>query len=141
LRIDMRYYPDPIEALSESDKAAQRWVPMVAGPITDMRFTFGSEGAQLTVCGEDDLRILKQKNPKKVDYWAVNEHDVITDVLRRVCLPTFTPPQVSVCKEPKPNCPGFPLPLSPPAKPWPKFILSPARGLAERHEAGQSFLE
>src|SRR3954471_2952352 len=51
LRIDMRYFPDPIQGLSDSDKAAQRWVPMIAGPITDMKFTFDSgEGARLTVC-------------------------------------------------------------------------------------------
>ena len=142
LRIDMRYFPDPIQGLSETDKAAQRWVPMIAGPITDMKFTFASgEGARLTVCGEDDLRLLKQKNKKKVDYWGVNEHDVITDVLRRVCLPAFTPPQVSVCVEPSGSCTGFPLPLSEPGKPWPNFVTGPARALAERHEEGQSFLE
>src|SRR5437016_4801666 len=28
LRIDMRYFPDPIEGLSETDQAVQRWVPM-----------------------------------------------------------------------------------------------------------------
>src|SRR6267142_3220967 len=28
LRIDMRYFPDPIQGLSDTDKAAQRWVPM-----------------------------------------------------------------------------------------------------------------
>jgi hypothetical protein len=40
IRIDMRYFPDPETTLSTTDQQAQRWVPMVSGPISDMRFTF-----------------------------------------------------------------------------------------------------
>ena len=121
LRIDMRYWPDPVEGLSETDEMAQNWVPMIAGPITDMKFTFSSEeGAQLTVCGEDDLCALKDKNPKKVDYWDRTEEDIVRDVLRRA---------------------DFPLPLATPRVPWPTFVSDSAKGLAEAHEEGQSSLE
>src|SRR4051812_41702694 len=99
LRIDMRYFPDPEPQLSTTDQQAQKWVPMVSGPISDMRFTFSDrDGARLEVCGEDDLCILKNKNPHKVDYWARPEKEIVDDVLRRA---------------------KFPLPLAPPNIPWP----------------------
>ena len=121
LRIDMRYFPDPEATLSTSDQQAQNWVPMVSGPISDMRFTFSDrDGARLEVCGEDDLCILKNKNPEKVDYWARPEKEIIEDVLRRA---------------------KFPLPLADPVIPWPKFTESEGRALAEAHFEGQSYLE
>jgi hypothetical protein len=121
IRIDMRYFPDPDDALSTTDKQAQKWVPMVSGPISDMRFFFSDrDGARLEVCGEDDLCILKNKNPRKVDYWARPEKEIIDDVLRRA---------------------NFPLPLAPPAIPWPKFTESTAKAVAEAHFEGQSYLE
>jgi hypothetical protein len=121
LRIDMRYFPDPETTLSTTDQQAQRFVPMVSGPISDMRFTFSDrDGARLEVCGEDDLCILKNKNPKKVDYWARPEKEIVEDVLRRA---------------------NFPLPLSPPAIPWPTFTESSGKALAEAHFEGQSYLE
>ena len=52
----------------------------ISGPITDMQFTFSErEGARLKVCGEDDLCILKNKNPEKVDYWARPEREIVED--------------------------------------------------------------
>jgi hypothetical protein len=121
LRIDMRYFPDPDTTLSTTDRQAQRWVPMVSGPISDMRFTFSdSEGARLEVCGEDDLCMLKSRNPKKVDYWARPEKEIVDDVLQRA---------------------KFPLPLAAPAIPWPTFTESSGKALAEAHFEGQSYLE
>jgi hypothetical protein len=121
LRIDMRYFPDPDPALSTTDQQAQRWVPMVSGPISDMRFIFSDrDGARLEVCGEDDLCMLKNKNPKKVDYWARPEKEIIDDVLKRA---------------------AYPLPLAAPCKPWPSFTESEGRALAEAHFEGQSYLE
>lgn len=121
LRIDMRYFPDPDPGLSTTDQQAQRFVPMVSGPISDMRFTFSDkEGARLEVCGEDDLCRLKNKNPKKADYWARPEKEIIDDVLRRA---------------------EFPLPLAKPCKPWPKFTESSGKALAEAHFEGQSSLD
>jgi hypothetical protein len=121
LRIDMRYFPDPDSTLSTTDQQAQKWVPMVTGPISDMRFTFSDkDGARLEVCGEDDLCILKNKNPKKVDYWARPEKEIVDDVLRRA---------------------NFPLPLAAPAIPWPKFTESTGKALAEAHFEGQSYLD
>lgn len=121
LRIDMRYWPDPDSSLSETDAAAQRWVPMIAGPISDMRFSFSNtEGATLTVCGEDDLCPLKDKNPKKTDYWARPEKEIVEDTLKRR---------------------GYPLPVAKPLRPWPKFTESTAKALAEAHFEGQSYLD
>jgi hypothetical protein len=121
LRIDMRYFPDPETTLSTSDQQAQRWVPMVSGPISDMQFTFSEGGgARLKVCGEDDLCILKNKNPEKVDYWGVCEKQIVDDVLRRA---------------------KFPLPLAQPAIPWPTFTESESKALAEAHFEGQSYLD
>jgi hypothetical protein len=121
IRIDMRYFPDPESTLSTTDQQAQKFVPMVSGPISDMRFTFSDrDGARLEVCGEDDLCLLKNKNPNKVDYWACPEKDIIADVLKRA---------------------KFPLPLAKPAIPWPTFTESSGKALAEAHFEGQSFLE
>jgi hypothetical protein len=86
-----------------------------------MRFTFSDkDGARLEVCGEDDLCMLKNKNPKKADYWARPEKEIVDDVLTRA---------------------KFPLPLAKPCKPWPKFTESTAKALAEAHFEGQSYLE
>jgi hypothetical protein len=121
LRIDMRYFPDPDPGLSVTDRQAQLFVPMISGPISDMRFTFSDkDGARLEVCGEDDLCILKNKNPKKADYWARPEKEIVEDVLKRA---------------------NFPLPLAKPCMPWPKFTESTGKALAEAHFEGQSFLE
>lgn len=121
IRIDMRYFPDPEPSLSTTDQQAQKWVPMISGLISDMRFTFSDqEGARLEVCGEDDLCMLKNKNPEKVDYWGRNEKEIVEDVLRRA---------------------QFPLPLAKPAIPWPKFTEKEAKALAEAHFEGQSFLD
>lgn len=124
LRIDMRYWPDPDQALevaAPDDARAQRWVPMIAGPISDMRFTFSeTEGARLTVCGEDDLCCLKNKNPGKIDYWARPETEIVDDTIKRS---------------------GCPLALAPPARPWPTFTESTAKALAEAHFEGQSYLD
>ena len=121
LRIDMRYFPDEDPQLSDSDRQAQRFVPMISGPISDMRFSFSDrDGARLEVSGEDDLCSLKNKNPKKADYWARPEKEIVIDVLRRA---------------------NFPLPLSAPCKPWPPFTESAGKALAEAHFEGQSFLD
>lgn len=121
LRIDMRYFPDAEKTLSTTDQQAQGWVPMVSGPISDIRFTFSDrDGARLEVCGEDDLCLLKNKNPRKCDYWARPEKEIIEDVLRRA---------------------NFPFPLAKKAIPWPQFTESTSKALAEAHFEGQSYLE
>ncbi len=121
VRIDMRYFPDPAEGVDETAALSHNWVPMIAGPITDMRFTFSTEeGAKLEVCGEDDLCHLKVRPPTRTDYWGEPEEDIVRDVLRRA---------------------GFPLDLAPPRVPWPSFISDSAKGLAEAHEEGQTYLE
>ena len=81
LRIDMRYWPDPATESVEPLRAAHRWVPMIAGPITDMRFSFPSgEGAKLTLIGEDDLYPLRNKMTEDRTLER-NEKEIIEDVL------------------------------------------------------------
>ncbi len=119
VRIDMRYFGDPQPGFSDAETKAHTWVPMISGPITDMRFSFSAgEGARLTVCGEDDLCCLKKKNPRKVDYWARPEREIIEDVVRR-----------SEC--------NYSLVIGT----LPDFTLSEARALAEAHFEGQSYLD
>ena len=81
LRIDMRYWPDSASDSVEPVRAAHRWVPMIAGPITDMRFSFPSgEGAQLTLVGEDDLYPLRNKITEDRTLER-SEKEIIEDVL------------------------------------------------------------
>jgi hypothetical protein len=121
LRIDMRYFPEDDGSLSEVDKSAAAWVPMISGPIADMEWTFdNTAGAMLTLRGEDDLSMLRKKNPTKQDYWARPEKEIVQDVLKRA---------------------GFPLPIADPVIAWPKFTESTAKALAEAHFEGQTYLE
>ena len=56
LRIEMRYHTEQQTSGTESVAPEHGWVSMIAGPITDMRFSFLSDqGARLTLIGEDDL--------------------------------------------------------------------------------------
>ena len=60
LRIEMGY---------RSGRTAERgFVPMIAGPITDIKFSFADAGAQLTISGEDDLSSLKDKQKNRVEF-------------------------------------------------------------------------
>src|SRR5438093_11937017 len=78
LRIDMRYFPKargtPGAGKTEEDDtstgAADPYgcVPMVSGPITDMRFDFSASGAQVTVSGEDDLSRLKDRHEGRKEF-------------------------------------------------------------------------
>ncbi len=121
LRIDLRYWPDPADELTEPVQAVHRWVPLVSGPITDMKYTFSSgEGARLQLIGEDDLYPLKNKSREKVTYKKKTEKHIIEDVLERA---------------------QYPLSLSQPEVPWPDFFTNGSKGLSETLQEGQSFLE
>lgn len=116
LRIDMRYWP-PDTGLSIERKADDSgWVPMISGPITDMKFTFSAgEGARLTVAGEEDMTPLKAMNKRKVHYAGKSEEDIVRDVLERA---------------------GYPLELAPPARPWPAFAPLRDRATGGRRPSG-----
>jgi hypothetical protein len=119
LRIDMRYWPDPVSELADPAGATKGWVPMIAGPITDMKFTFASgEGARLTVVGEDDLRPLRNKLKKKAQFKSKNELDIVSTVFKDQ---------------------GYPLPIAPSKVARPGFLTG--RGVSEAIEAKQSPLE
>ena len=98
LRIDMRYWPDAAPEVSQTVQAAHGWVPMIAGPITDMKFAFSAkEGARLTIIGEDDLFPLKNRIDEKVTYRRKTEKFIIEDILRRASYPlTLQDPQIEL---------------------------------------------
>jgi hypothetical protein len=88
LRIDMRYWPDPVSGLDAAAKSAQNWVPMIAGPITDMRFSFATGGgAQIIVSGQDDLSILQDKNEGRFEMSRLAEVSIVRRVLGRAHYP------------------------------------------------------
>ena len=123
LRVDMRYFPDPVQDLAETDRAAQRWVPMIAGPITDMQFTFSNEeGARLKLIGEDDLRILKQKPPHSIPHRGENERQMLDRTLTQA---------------------DFPLPIATelPANSPPAFFTAPTATLARAHQDSQTYYD
>jgi hypothetical protein len=123
LRIDMRYMPEPVDDSAEREKKNQDpWVPMVSGPITDMRFSFGaSEGARLEISGEDDLSMLQDKlcTDQRLD--GRSEVTIVTDVLRSA---------------------GYPLKrIAAPLVPYPPFVTDKGQGLRESRQQGQSVLD
>jgi hypothetical protein len=119
LRLDLRYWPS-----GRTEKEGGGWIPMIAGPITDMKFTFSpQEGARLVVSGEDDLKVLQAKNPKKVRYSGKSEEGIIRDVLQRA--------NTSI---------GTSLALKS-TEGWPGFATNDSQALAEAHLEGQSYLE
>lgn len=123
LRIDLRYWPDRQVDVLNPDAATDGWVPMIAGPITELQFAFGSEGSRLSVTGEDDLRPLKDHVEKRLTYKS-NEAKIIEATLTARGYPL------------KPKIAG-PLPrrLS--------FLTdeSSQNRINEAHEKGQSYLE
>ena len=85
LRVDMRYWPDPAAdaELSKPATQAHGWVPMVCGPVTDMRFDFTTEsGARVTVSGEDDLSQLKDRLPTRKEFQKASEMQIARQVLK-----------------------------------------------------------
>ena len=122
LRIDMRYWPDPAEGADATTATTQNWVPMVSGPITDMRFSFATDqGAQLTVSGEDDLSILKDKLDKRIEMDRRAEVNIVKQALQRANYPLRDIATALVKYEP--------------------FVTDDNQGLQEALQAGQSYLE
>jgi hypothetical protein len=124
LRVDMRYWPDVTAGAQLSTPAgqAQSWVPMVCGPVTDMRFEFSSgSGAQLTVSGEDDLSQLKDHYPTRKEFPKAPERQIVREVLR---LARYPLPDIAV-----------------PQKAWPPFADDGGDGIVESIDGGQSYLE
>jgi hypothetical protein len=121
LRIDMRYWPDPPPDADPVAASSQCFVPMISGPISDIRFFFTEkEGNYVEVCGEDDLCPLKNKNPDKKDYWGVPEQDILADTVKRA---------------------KYPLPIQFGPTGLPKFTEQAAKALAEAHFEGTSYLD
>lgn len=80
LRIEMRYLPDSDADIHRADETSV-WVPMIAGPITEIQFSFGGEGSRVSITGEDDLRGLKDHSDKRIVY-KDNEYSIIARTLR-----------------------------------------------------------
>ena len=122
LRVDFRYWPDAPEDADRKTAASQAWVPMVSGPITDMRFTFvENEGARLVVTGEDDLQPLKEKSERRVPFNRLGELSMVKKALGQT---------------------GFAGGrIASPLVDYPSFAESDDQGLNDALQAGQSYLE
>lgn len=117
LRIDLRY----AEGAGSGNNDDRGWVPMIAGPITDVRFSFASgQGSEITVSGEDDLSALKDKNRGRFSLGRASELDHVRGVLRRA---------------------EFPLAIAPPASDYPAFITRGEHGTQDALHDGQGYLE
>jgi hypothetical protein len=122
LRIDMRYWPDPVTGADAATPTAQNWVPMIEGPITDMRFDFATDqGAQVTVAGEDDLNLLKDKQEKRMEMGPLAELDLVKKVLGKANFPWKMASTTPVGYE--------------------AFVTDNEQGLQEALQAGQSYLD
>jgi hypothetical protein len=89
LRIDMRYMPEPgADPEHRTATNAGGWVPMVSGPFTDMKFTFGaSDGARVEISGEDDLSMLQDKSGVRRKYEGRGEVKMVEAALARAEYP------------------------------------------------------
>lgn len=122
VRIDMRYWPNPPDDADALVRAAGAWVPMVSGPITDMRFGFSSgEGGRVTVSGEDDLSRLKDKTEGKTEFSKVSERTLVERVLSQAHYPLDR--------------------IADGGLPWPDFAEDDDHGLEETLQGGQSYLD
>ena len=90
LRLDLRYWPDRAGSGTESGAASgddpvahglNQWVPMVSGPISDMRFEFGSSGATVTITGEDDLSPLRDGHRGRLQLQPGTDQAQIDEVI------------------------------------------------------------
>ncbi len=124
LRVDMRYWPDPAAnaELSKPATQAHGWVPMVCGPVTDMRFDFTTEsGARVTVSGEDDLSQLKDLQCERKEFQKAPEMEIARQVLKLAKYPLTTIADSQV--------------------PLPPFVEDDAQGIVESIQEGQSCLD
>lgn len=122
LRVDFRYWPDRAASAAPVTADPQRWVPMVAGPITDMRFTFAAgQGAQVVISGEDDLNTLKDRSERRIELDRLSETSMVRRVLQRASYPITSPAEPTVAH--------------------PSFATDDGNGLNDAVQKGQSYLE
>jgi len=121
LRIDMRYFPPDQDPTTAQRSAQTNWVPMIAGPIADMSFTFSDqEGLRLTVSGQDDLSRLQDRQPQVISFPRKAEMSLVTDAIRRA---------------------GLTDAIAPPAVDPPPFVNDDGNGLLEQVQDGQTLYE
>ncbi len=113
LRIEMGY--------RHGQDAQVIWVPMIAGPITDMKFVFADKGAQLTVSGEDDLSALKDKQDKRIEFSKQSERRIVESVLNNAKFPLNS----------------IAVPIVAPEK----FFADENEGISESMQKGQTYLD
>jgi hypothetical protein len=123
LRIDMRYMPEPVAAESiRRENSKNAWVPMISGPVTDMRFTFGAaEGARVEISGEDDLSALKDKVERRIIMDRLGEVNIVRQALSRASYPISN--------------------IAEPLVSYPSFATNDNQGLREAIQRGQSYLD
>jgi hypothetical protein len=124
LRIDMQDFRDASTERKLRNTAASfedLWVPMVAGPVTDMKFEFSSgSGARLTVSGEDDLSELKDHLGTRKPLGPAPEMQLVQTVL---------------------GLAGYPLQPVAPQVQLPGFATSGTPGVTETLGDSQSYLD
>ena len=121
LRVDLRYWPDAPDDADPKLRASQDWVPMVCGPITDMRFTFAAEGARIIVSGEDDLQPLKDKARRRMPMSQLGEVAMVRRVLSEARYPITE--------------------IADPRVAYPSFADDSSNGLNAVLQKGQSFYD
>ena len=120
LRIEMRYWPNASARTDDPQGETKGWVPMISGPITDMKFSFSAgEGARITVTGEDDLHALTNKVKKKVQFKERGELAIVRALFETA---------------------KYPLEIAAPLVKPPAFLNSGA-GISEAVEAKQSYFD
>jgi hypothetical protein len=112
LRIDLRYWPE--------QGTDGHWVPMIAGPITDMRFNLGPGAATVVVSGQDDLSALTDRREGRHEFPAQGEQRHVASALELIEFPLRSPAE--------------------PLVQWPPFATR-AEGPREAIDDGQSPLE
>lgn len=117
LRIDLRYWPEQAAA---ADGAPAEWIPMIAGPVTDMRFALAAGAATVVVSGEDDLSQLKDRRLSRHEFGPMPERELATSVLSLAAYPLTS--------------------LAAPLVEWPSWATT-GEGPAEAINDGQSHLE
>lgn len=120
LRVDMRYMLEPVDDQAPEARTEDvGWVPMVCGPVIDMRFTFGaSEGARLEISGEDDLSVLQDKSRSRKAIEGRGELNIVRTALQKA---------------------GYPLQkIARSLAPYPDFVKDDGQQLVEAIQKGQS---
>lgn len=125
LRIDMRYWPQAQDEDEEPNDVAYRdeWTPMIAGPITDIKFDLiagEDSGMRVTISGHDDLSRLQDFQDFRCDMHRYSEMEAVQHILGEL---------------------GLSLPRAAPLVEPPPFVDDRAHGIRLSRNANQTSLQ